>query len=184
MRIWWRVEDVNPFTRKYRKRRLAVSVRTGTVTLKKVTGFYLYRVFNSLRTVPEYLTLNVDNAFRMHSVEISNVISELAGFFVCLFVCVCGFLFFGFVWTAIENNYDSEDPICPSCHMSLEHDVHFVLYCPVTADDRDECISLKYKRQPCQFRLTVLLSRTNEEAVKLFALFLYKGVQLRSTLTT
>lgn len=80
------------------------------------------------------------------------------------------------------RTHTDRDLLCPLCKKSKEDEVHFVLVCPVTQRIREQFIPEKFFREPCFFRLTILMSSTNENIVKNFSLFLYRAFKLRETL--
>ena len=58
------------------------------------------------------------------------------------------------------------DLICPLCKNANEDDLHFLLCCPVLNNLRERYIPLKFYRNPCQFRASLLLASENETIVK------------------
>ena len=52
-----------------------------------------------------------------------------------------------------------EDTVCPLCKEAVENEVHFSLCCTVFDDIRERDIpdTFSFSRQPCAFRLVLLL---------------------------
>ena len=80
------------------------------------------------------------------------------------------------------REHRDSDLVCPLCSQSEENEVHFILCCPVLHNIRKSLIPQKYYREPCMFRLCILMSSTNFEANKKFGMYLRKAFKLRETL--
>ena len=72
---------------------------------------------------------------------------------------------------------------CPLYGEAKEDEVHFVLCCPMLDDIRKQFIPPKFCKQPCVFRLSLLLASTNQEIVRKLSIFLYKAFRSRDTVT-
>ncbi len=80
------------------------------------------------------------------------------------------------------RNHTEENLICPFCKEMKEDEVHFVLCCPVLDDLRKQYIPPKFCKNPCCFRLSLLLASTNQEIIRKLSLFLYKAFKIRDTI--
>ena len=69
------------------------------------------------------------------------------------------------------NIHTSEDTICPLCKEAVENEVHFSLCCTALDDIRERYIPDNISRQPCAFRLALLLSSENKNIIKNVTLF-------------
>ena len=67
----------------------------------------------------------------------------------------------------------------PLCREEQEDEIYFVLCCPILNDLRQQLIPYRFFRQPCLFRLTMLLSSENEEIVRNLELYLYRALKIR-----
>ena len=81
------------------------------------------------------------------------------------------------------RKHEESDLICPLCNNAKEDDLHFLLCCPVLKKLRERYIPLKFQRDPCQFRLSLLLASENETIVKNMSTYLFKALRLRSKLS-
>ena len=76
------------------------------------------------------------------------------------------------------RNHTEENLICPFCKEMKEDEVRFVLGCPVLDDLRKQFIPTKLGKNPCCFRLSLLLASTNQELIRKLSLFCIRRLRL------
>ena len=127
--------------------------------------FKTYSLFNCVNfSVKSYLTLNLSRAVRQITAKFRFGVSD---------ICLHRFRY---------NKQDGNNLLCPLCKKDKEDELHFVLVCPALQSLRERYIPAKFYRDPCLFRLFILMSSDNESLVKRLSLYLYKAFKLRSTL--
>ena len=67
--------------------------------------------------------------------------------------------------------------ICRLCTTAREDELHFLLCCPALTDLRNMFIHKKFVRQPCAFRLNLLLSTRHMPTLRNVALYIYFGLK-------
>ena len=117
-----------------------------------------------MRSVPIYLSINMNKQLKRTMTKVRFGISDL------------------FVHHFRYRKCNEQNCVCPLCKDAKETEVHFVLCCPALSDLRNQLIPRKYYRNPSLFHLILLMASTNETTVKKFAVYLYKGFQIRSTI--
>ena len=65
--------------------------------------------------------------------------------------------------------------LCRLCQSAREDEIHFLLCCPALLDLRNKYIQLKFYREPCAFRMHLLLSCRNPGTLNNLATYLYLG---------
>ena len=159
------VENINVFVRIFRQRLIDCRWQAWNAHIQGSERFNMYKMFNTLHEIPVYVRFPLCRQFKFIMSKFRFGISDLAVHRFRYNTNVC--------------NY-----ICPLCNEEVETEVHFVLCCPVLSDIRNVFIPLKYYRNPCLFRLILLLSSPSEEVIRKLAVFLYKAFKRRSILTT
>eukprot|EP00745_Piridium_sociabile_P023105 TRINITY_DN35980_c0_g1_i11.p1 TRINITY_DN35980_c0_g1~~TRINITY_DN35980_c0_g1_i11.p1 ORF type:complete len:144 (-),score=3.67 TRINITY_DN35980_c0_g1_i11:64-438(-) len=79
---------------------------------------------------------------------------------------------------------DNVDLLCPLCKENTEDELHFVLCCPALSTIREKFIPPKYYREPCLFKLCLLMSSTRHADVRNLSIFLHRAFRLREIATS
>lgn len=115
--------------------------------------FSLYRTLSSIHEAKMYLMLDMDRVLK-------NVITKFR---------------FGVSDLAIHHyryrNASGVDLVCPLCAKDKDDEVHFILCCPVLGEIRARYIPAKYYRDPCLFKVSLLMSSTRQSDVWGLAIF-------------
>jgi hypothetical protein len=154
--------DINSFLRLLRTRLIDCRWQDWYAHIQESDRFDMYRQFNSLHCIPTYLSMKMDRHLKFIMTRFRFGLSDI------------------YVHHYRYRQYTESDLLCPLCKYARESDVHFVFCCPALGSLRDRLIPLKYHRLPSLFRFVLLMSSTQENVVKQFALYLYKAFQLRS----
>ena len=156
------VQDVNHFLKVFRERLIESRWQEWNVHMVTSDRFSFYRMFSVRHDVKCYLRLHMNRHLKFIMTRFRLGISEIA---------VHHYRY----RTAVAGDY-----ICPLCNVHQENEVHFVLHCPVLDDLRQQLIPAKYHRQPCLFKLVMLMASENEDTVRNLALYLYRAFKIRS----
>ena len=125
--------------------------------------FSLFRTFSTSHEQKLYLQMNIDRHLRFLLTRFRLGISDIA------------------VHQYRYKRHVMTDLLCPLCKTAEENEMHFVFICPVLKHLRDKLLPAKFCRHPNPFKLTLLLSSSNRKTVQNFGVYLYKALQLRST---
>ena len=79
------------------------------------------------------------------------------------------------------KHFSDADLMCPICNSSKEDEIHFVLVCRALSDIREKYIRPKYYRNPCMFKLSLLLASANATDVRNCSIYLYKAFKYRES---
>ena len=82
------------------------------------------------------------------------------------------------------SQMNARNLLCPICHDAEENEIHFILSCPGLNQVREQLLPRKYFRDPCLFRLVLLLASPNHNIVKSLAVYLYKAFKIRAAYTS
>jgi hypothetical protein len=157
------VEYMSMFIRTFQTRLIDCRWQEWGVHIRDSDRFEIYRHINSLHSIPSYISIKLDGHLKFLVTRFRFGISDIN------------------VHHLRYRQHSDHDLICPLCKNEKESEVHFVLQCPVLSCLRDELIPFKFHREPSLFRLIVLMSSTQEQIVKKFALYLYKAFKMRKT---
>ena len=160
------VGSVNEFIRIFRQRLIDCRWQNWNEHIQNSDRFDLYRSYGSMHELKTYLVLNMDRHFKIVTTRFRMGVSCLATHYFRYREC------------------SDDDLICPLCKSDKEDEVHFVFCCPVLRELRDRFIPPKYCRQPCAFKLTLLLSSTRHNDVRNLSLYLDKAFKLREIMTS
>ena len=69
---------------------------------------------------------------------------------------------------------------CPFCDQCQDTELHFLLICPHYIEIRSDLIPRRFYKNPCLFRMSMLLASDNENVVKNVALYIVKALLIRS----
>ena len=83
-----------------------------------------------------------------------------------------------------HREFKESDLICPLCKKEKEDEVHFVLCCTALQTLRSKYIPFKYYRQPCLFRLSLLMASRRDIDVWGLSLFLSKAFKVREIVSS
>ena len=158
------VEDINGFIDMFRKRLIDRSWQNVNEHMENSDRFSFYRQFNTAPFLPAYIHMNMDRHLKWIMTRFRIGVSELA------------------VHHYRYRFATKQQMLCPLCKTCEENELHFVLVCPFYSHLREKFISFKYYRQPCLFRLVLLIASRNETCIKNFANFVYRALKLRNTL--
>ena len=157
------VENVNGFISIFRQRLIDSRWQNWNSHIQDSKRFDLYRLFNPFHHIPLYISMNISKHLRHVLTKFRFGISNISSH---------------------HNRYLSNtnnDNICPLCKLTDENEIHFVLDCPALKNVRNQYIPLKFSRHPCLFKLILLMSATNENVVRTFAMYLRKAFDMRET---
>ena len=126
--------------------------------------FELFRQINLNHSIPVYLSMNIDKHLKFIMTRFRFGVSDIL------------------IHSYRYRRHVENDLICPLCKCTTENETHFVFTCPLFDDMRSQLIPRKFYRQPSLFRLIMLMTSTNEQIVKRFAIFLYKAFKIRTIL--
>ena len=138
------VEDVNGFIDMYRKRLIDCSWQNVNEHIETSDRFSFYRQFSTAPFLPLYMEMNMGRHIKLIMSRFRMGISELA------------------VHHYRYRFATQQQMMCPLCNESEENELHFVLVCPFYSDLRRQLVPLKYYRQPCLYKLVMLISSRNE----------------------
>ena len=156
---------VSNFIRVFRERLIDCRWQNWEDHIQTSDRFSMYRKFNSIsHCTKTYITMNMDRHLKCIMTKFRLGVSELS------------------VHYYRHRNHTEENLICPFCKEMKEDEVHFVLCCPVLDDLRKQYIPPKFCKNPCCFRLSLLLASTNQEIIRKLSLFLYKACKIRDTI--
>ena len=156
---------VSNFIRVFRERLIDCRWQNWEDHIQTSDRFSMYRKFNSIsHCTKTYITMNMDRHLKCIMTKFRLGVSELS------------------VHYYRHRNHTEENLICPFCKEMKEDEVHFVLCCPVLDDLRKQYIPPKFCKNPCCFRLSLLLASTNQEIIRKLSLFLYKAFKIRDTI--
>ncbi|WP_419640662.1 hypothetical protein, partial [Thiolapillus sp.] len=156
---------VSNFIRVFRERLIDCRWQNWEDHIQTSDRFSMYRKFNSIsHCTKTYITMNMDRHLKCIMTKFRLGVSELS------------------VHYYRYRNHTEENLICPFCKEMKEDEVHFVLCCPVLDDLRKQYIPPKFCKNPCCFRLSLLLASTNQEIIRKLSLFLYKAFKIRDTI--
>jgi len=133
--------------------------------LQNSERFEMYRTFKTSHFSESYLLLNFDRHIMNALVKFRLGISTIAEH---------------------SQRYSKRKEIvyCRLCRSAVEDEVHFVLCCPMLDQLRHELIPAKFFREPCKFKLSLLLSVQSENTLFKLALFLYKSLKYLEVAST
>ena len=123
--------------------------------------FSMYRSFSCDHDLKPYISLNIDRHLKIVTTGFRIGISKL------------------FVHYFRYRKHNESDLICPLCMTTKEDEVHFVLSCQALSFLRERFIPAKYYRQPCLFKLCLLLSCSKADVVTNLSIFLHKAFKFR-----
>ena len=158
------VGDVSMFLRIVRARLIECRWEDWGAHIRDSDRFDLYGQFNAPHYIPIYLTMNLDSHLKFIMTRFRFGISDIK------------------VHHLRYKQHSDDQLVCPLCKTERENEVHFVLRCPAFCQLRNNLIPKKYYREPCMFRLVMLLASTNEQTVKKLALYLYKPFRIRTAM--
>ena len=160
------VENVNLFLRTFRDRLIELRWQTWNIHVQDSTRFEFYRMFSHTHGIPPYMSIQMDRHLKRIMTKFRFGVSDI------------------YVHSNRYKHVTRLANICPLCSEMQEDEVHFMLCCPVLQNLRETFIAPKYWRQPCLFKLVLLLSSTNVDVVKCTAIYLYQAFKIRSIVTT
>ena len=157
---------MNQFVCTFRERLIDCRWQEWNTHVQESDRFSMYRLFNPFHSIPVHLSMSMNSQMRYVMTRFRLGVSDLL------------------VHTLrYRINVDS-DLTCPLCKEAKESEIHFVFCCPALNDLRTELIPRKYYIRPSSFRLTLLMTFTQEEIIKRVALFLCRAFKVRSTVCT
>ena len=128
--------------------------------------FNVYRSFISVHSVPMYLSLVINNQFKICMSRFRFGVSQLAVHFYRYRACT------------------AQELLCPMCRLGVEDEVHFVLCCIYLQDLRVRMIAEKFWREPNAFRLSCLLAARNKTTVRNWCIYLYRAFKIREAIVS
>jgi hypothetical protein len=117
--------------------------------------FAMYRLFKTSSEREPYIAMDINRYIKSSFTRFRFGVSDIA--------CHC-FRYHG----RGENDF-----VCRLCNTAREDELHFLLCCPVLCDLRAEFIQPKYYKDPCGFRLTLLLSNKHLPTLRNLAKYIY-----------
>ena len=154
------VADENLFIRIFRDKVIEFWWKDWKSHIESSERFEFYSLFSQVRILPTYMSINVGRHIKRIMTKFRLGVSD---------ICVHAYRY-----------RQDRQLTCPLCKSPKEDELHFVLSCPGLSDIRDKFIPAKYFRQPCMFRLILLLSSKSDNLVKQLAIYLYKAFERRS----
>ena len=159
------VENMNGFVNVFKERLIDCRWQCWDSHIQTSERFSSYRLFGkSSHEVKPYLLLDIDRHLKYIATKFRCGVSDIATHKFRYRVSTDADLF------------------CPLCKEAVENEVHFVLCCPALNHIRYQLLPAKYYRNPCAFRLALLMSSTHADLVRKFCIYLYKAFAERQTL--
>eukprot|EP00745_Piridium_sociabile_P045818 TRINITY_DN998_c1_g3_i2.p1 TRINITY_DN998_c1_g3~~TRINITY_DN998_c1_g3_i2.p1 ORF type:complete len:127 (+),score=2.33 TRINITY_DN998_c1_g3_i2:1-381(+) len=119
----------------------------------------MYRLFKTSSEREPYIAMDINRYIKSSFTRFRFGVSDIA--------CHC-FRYHG----RGENDF-----VCRLCNTAREDELHFLLCCPVLCDLRAEFIQPKYYKDPCGFRLTLLLSNKHLPTLRNLAKYIYLALK-------
>jgi len=160
------VSDVDCFLQVFRERLIDCKWQEWNFHIQNSERFSFYRTFCTVHDVKTYILLRLDRHLKVTMTMFRMGISAIA------------------VHANRYKLHSVNDLICPLCRGRREDELHFVLCCPVLNELRHQYILPKFYRNPCLFRLSMLMASTNQHIVKNLSIYLFKALRLRSVVVS
>ena len=159
------VGNTNEFIKVFRQRLIDCRWQKWNDHIENSERFSVYRSFCNTHDIKPYLTSNLERHLHCITTRFRLGVSDIA------------------THCNRYRNVDRNAMLCPLCNNHEEDELHFVLCCPALKDIREKFIPLKYFRQPCLFKLNLLMSSVRYVDVRSLSIYLYKAFKLRTILT-
>eukprot|EP00745_Piridium_sociabile_P040693 TRINITY_DN7891_c0_g1_i1.p1 TRINITY_DN7891_c0_g1~~TRINITY_DN7891_c0_g1_i1.p1 ORF type:complete len:208 (+),score=5.68 TRINITY_DN7891_c0_g1_i1:260-883(+) len=159
------VANVQMFIREFRQRIIDCNWQNWQHHIQTSERFQAYSLFNGIdHSVKKYLSLNLNRTVKQITSKFRFGVSDIKAHYFRYRI------------------HTDLDLLCPMCKERNEDELHFVLMCPATQSIRERFVPEKYYRDPCLFRLVMLMSSANEIVTKRFSMFLYHAFKIRDKL--
>ena len=153
------VENVNIFLRCLKQRLIDCRWQDWHDHIQNSDSFAKYKLFKMSFDIEPYIEMEMNVYIKSAFTKFRFGISSLA----------CHYNRF--------VNVNENDLLCRLCRSEIENEIHFLFCCPALSDLRVKYIKPKFYRNPCAFRMNVLMSSKHEETVRNLATYIYLAVK-------